>query len=106
MATEDGYEFYLIGGLQVKARLTMGKAFYLVVGPNGEEYTVLRQTFEKIAVKDEKKKLTYAEWRVLLDELNDEGQRLDRTIERMRALYTEKREKLLARKPEEMKETK
>jgi hypothetical protein len=96
----DGYKTYLIDGIQVKAKLTVGGGFYIVVAPNGEEFTVLRQIFEKTAVEEtEKKVLTYEEFHVLLDELNDEEIRMNRTIERMRVIQAEKREALMERKP-------
>jgi hypothetical protein len=96
----DGYKTYLVSDIQVKAKLTIGGGFYLVLAPNGEEYTVLKSSFEAVAKEEtEKKVLTSKEFSVLLDELNDEEIRMERTIERMRVLYAEKREKLMERKP-------
>jgi len=96
----DGYKTYLVQGTQVKAKLTAGGGFYQVIGPSGEEFTVLKRSFDKVAVEEKDKKvLTYEEFRVLLDELNDEEIRMKRTIERMQMLHVEKREALTQRRP-------
>ena len=86
---------------QVKAKLSSGARYYIVLAPNGEELTVLRHTFHKIARTEAAKvQLTLEQWQEQWDAQTEEIREVEKAHAEELTELINRRQALLAMKPE------
>jgi hypothetical protein len=105
--TNDGWGLYIINDkmglpVQVKAKLSDGGAFYVIVTPSGQEIIVLKHTFHKIARHEAAKvELTLEQWQEQWDAQTEEIRRIEKAHAEELTELINRRQSLLALRPEE-----